>query len=307
MFFPRRQGFTLVELLVVIAIIGVLVALLLPAVQSARESARRTQCVSHLKQLGLALQTYHDTQQAYPMGRESIGPFSVSWGFRLLPYLEEGTQYDAFRPGVRVDDERNGAAMRTPVSVFFCASRRSPVADRDFGADDGQPATVLAVAAAADYAANSGTSTQNGIGDRGRLPGGGWDFTQLGPIFTVSSIRARQVVDGLSKTLAIGDKYVPEPRIDVAEGTVHVRQGDAAFFTGQTRHTLFRRSSAGFPDGRDDNYPGQFGSEHNGGVCNFALLDGSVHTVAYDVDTPAFIALSAIADGGFIPDDVFED
>ena len=85
----RRRGFTLVELLVVIAIIGVLVALLLPAVQAAREAARRNSCVNHLKQIGLAVQNYHDSLGQYPSGREAVDMRAVSWAFNLLPYLEQ--------------------------------------------------------------------------------------------------------------------------------------------------------------------------------------------------------------------------
>ena len=103
----RRSGFTLIELLVVIAIIGVLVSLLLPAVQQAREAARRTQCRNNLKQVGLALHNFHDTHGAFPPARllldgpipandfaTVLGSDEPSWLVRLLPFLEETTQYD---------------------------------------------------------------------------------------------------------------------------------------------------------------------------------------------------------------------
>src|SRR5262245_42739528 len=81
------RGFTLVELLVVIAIIGVLVALLLPAIQAAREAARRSQCANNLRQLGLAVQLHHDAKKAYPPARNATDTKSVSWAFYSLPYL----------------------------------------------------------------------------------------------------------------------------------------------------------------------------------------------------------------------------
>src|SRR5688572_23697194 len=120
----RSLAFTLVELLVVIAIIGVLVALILPAVQAAREASRRTQCKNNLKQLGLAVQTYHDANGAYPMGREDSKKQSVSWAFRLLPQVEQQVIYASLRKGLDVDHDENAMAMRTPVATFFCPSRR---------------------------------------------------------------------------------------------------------------------------------------------------------------------------------------
>src|SRR6056297_1076372 len=95
-FFSPRRGFTLVELLVVIAIIGILVALLLPAVQAAREAARRMQCGNNLKQMALAMHNYHDTHKAFPFSY-MIDPSNLnvqSWGTRLLPFIEQSAIYD---------------------------------------------------------------------------------------------------------------------------------------------------------------------------------------------------------------------
>src|SRR3954468_6646961 len=88
-------GFTLVELLVVIAIIGILVAFLLPAVQAAREAARRNSCQNNLKQIGVAIQNHHDTRKVFPMGRNAINQKAVSWAFFLLAYMEETAIYNS--------------------------------------------------------------------------------------------------------------------------------------------------------------------------------------------------------------------
>lgn len=302
----RDAAFTLVELLVVIAIIGILVALLLPAVQAAREAARRTECKSHLKQLGIALQTYHDSQGHFPSARRGTNShpsgtdqWAVSWAFELLPYLEEGVIYDNWDPSERVDSQANAMAMRTPVAVLYCPTRRSPAADRDFDNNEA-PSLVQNAAAGGDYAANSGTSTRHGMGTRR------FDGTEYGPIYTRSKVSARRVTDGLSKTYALGEKYLPPEIPDAQEGTEDFRRGDAAQFGGDARHTVVRRSSAGFPDGRDDRYRGKFGSDHSG-MSHFAFLDGSVHTLQHDIEIDVLKKLSAVADDGIIPDDVFED
>jgi hypothetical protein len=283
------------------------VALLLPAVNAAREAARRTQCQNNLRQLALAVELHHNSQRYFPPARvgtrlhpSGTDQYAVSWAFLLLPFLEEQAMHDSLVRDERVDAEVNAKAMRTPVATFFCPSRRGPVADRDFD-DDGAPSKVRAVAAAGDYGANSGTSTRHGMPGRDQL-----DRTEFGPIYTLSRIKARQVTDGMSKTYVLGEKYLPPTPSDAAAGTEHLRQGDVAFFTGDARHTIVRRSSAGFPENSRDDYPGQFGSAHTG-FSHFAFLDGSVHTIEHDIEIDLLKKLSAIGDGGAIPDDVFDD
>ena len=302
----RHRAFTLVELLVVIAIIGVLVALLLPAIQAAREAARQSQCKNNLRQLGLGLQLHHDTRKYFPPARigsrmhpRGSDQFAVSWSFLLLPYVEQQAQFAAHDPTARVDADANSLAMRSPVSTYFCPTRRGPVADRNFDDNDNSP-QVLGVAAAGDYAANSGTSTRNG------MPGqDDFDPTQFGPIYTLSRVSARQVTDGLSLTYAIGEKYIPVIE-DREDGREHLLQGDVAFFSGDSRHSVVRRSTAGLANGQSDAYPGRFGSLH-AGICNFAFLDGSVRTLETDIDTATLTKLAAIGDGGEIPPDLFDD
>ncbi|TWT43322.1 DUF1559 domain-containing protein [Botrimarina hoheduenensis] len=309
-----RRGFTLVELLVVIAIIGILVALLLPAVQAAREAARRTECKNHLRQLGLATQMYHDTSGYFPPARygsrqhpDGTDEYAVSWAFALLPYLEAQPQYDAWRSDEPAWSDLNATAMRTPLDAFYCPSRRSPAADRDFDSsdfgDDEAPSVAPGVAAGGDYAANAGTSTRHGMASFGSEE---FDGSEFGPIFTRSRVPAQWVTDGLSKTLAMGEKYLPPEIPDADDGTEDYLRGDTALFAGNSRHTVIRRSSAGFPEGPQDTYRGKFGSEHSQ-LSHFAFLDGSVHTLPYDLEVEVFKSLSAVADGGDIPDGVFDD
>jgi prepilin-type N-terminal cleavage/methylation domain-containing protein/prepilin-type processing-associated H-X9-DG protein len=119
---PRR-AFTLIELLVVIAIIGVLVSLLLPAVQAAREAARRSQCSNNLKQIGLAFHGYHDAFNKLPASAESsAGGQAGGWGIRISPYLEQQTLYDAYNFNWAFHTAVNQTVIRTVVNTYVCPS-----------------------------------------------------------------------------------------------------------------------------------------------------------------------------------------
>ena len=232
-----RAAFTLVELLVVIAIIGILVALLLPAIQSAREAARRTECQNHLKQIGLAIQTYHDTQKAFPMGRDRTDQLGVSWAFRLLPQIEESAIYASRDKTKRVDDEANALAMRTPIQIYACPSRRPAAADRNFDNNDTPPpSTDLGVATLGDYAGNAGyeytTGMEKVVADT--FTTDLVDTTKAGPIYSGSKINGRRVEDGLSNTLAVGERHIPPVDTTKPEDMQEYWQGDTAFLPGDT-------------------------------------------------------------------------
>lgn len=291
-----QSGFTLVELLVVIAIIGVLIGLLLPAVQAAREAGRRNSCQNNLKQQGLALQMHHDTKQQYPRGRDSSTQYGISWAFSLLPYVEQQGLVQAFRPSERVDSDANALTMRTPVDLFYCPSRRSPAADRDFDNDD-TPSVVRGVAAGGDYAANAGWHVRFGM--NGVLT----EFDPsvvAGPIFTGSRIKERYVTDGLSQTLALGDRHIP--RNLVAEpGLEHHDAGDTAFFAADNPRTVMAGVLGGLAANADDDNSEKFGSEHPG-IVQFVYLDGHVEPIATDADEETLKKLAAFGDGQVIGD-----
>ncbi|MEM9352169.1 MAG: DUF1559 domain-containing protein [Planctomycetota bacterium] len=318
----RRHAFTLVELLVVIAIIGILVALLLPAIQSARESARRTQCINNLRQMGLAVQTYHDARGNFPPGRERFDQFGVSWAFVILPYMEQQNIVDAHDDTKRVDDIDNATAMRTAVEVYYCPSRRIAEADRDFD-DDDAPSKVQGLAAGGDYAANAGRHYLFGTVNRNTgqpaVPLVDQDEDLAGPIHTSSKVPARRVTDGLSNTIAVGERHIPPESPDAEPGRVHYRQGDTAFFAGDTPATIFAGTKGGFPETRFDdsdpesesdpdlNLSGQpantkFGSEH-AQICHFVFLDGHVEPISMDLDPEVLVLLASRADGRMIPGD----
>ena len=152
---PTPHGFTLVELLVVIAIIGILVALLLPAIQAARESARRSQCQNNLRQMAIGVFNYHDSQKAFPPGCRAdplagninnvgnvdiwnearIGTMGWSWMLEILPYIEEGTIHDQWDFSKNVaqnaDAKVTAGVARQDIALFYCPSRRNRIRDED--------------------------------------------------------------------------------------------------------------------------------------------------------------------------------
>ena len=227
-----RSGFTLVELLVVIAIIGILVALLLPAIQAAREAARRSQCQNNLKQIALACIQHHDTFGTFPssgwswrwtgdpdmgFGREQPG----SWLYHILQFIEEGDLYklgsDA-NPNSITAAQRTGAAQReaTPVSALYCPSRRAfrayPKTGYGYDSNNSNAPAGPAVGMS-DYAGNVGPLTGNGKPENpqlGGLPGSvpiptnyTWPALiakQAGVIYGGSQVRIKQITTGTSKT-----------------------------------------------------------------------------------------------------------
>ena len=285
----RPPAFTLVELLVVIAIIATLIGLLLPAVQSAREAARRSACSNNLRQVGTAIANHEGARKIFPTGRTVRDPFGYSWSFRLLPYMEGGTIFDSYVSDVPVWDDKNAAAMRTPVATYYCPSRRAPAADRNFDNNDQEP-LVFGKAAGGDYAANAGTYFNYAP------EGGRSDPKQAGPIHTFSRIRPAQVSDGLSKTFAVGERHIPAPDSSWPATMVHTIQGDTAFFAADTPATQFRDSYRGLASARDDRNTRKFGGEHPG-LVNFVFLDGHVQGIETETDLNVLRWYSVIGDG----------
>jgi len=290
----------------VIAIIGILVAFLLPAIQAARESARRTQCQNNLKQIGVAVQTHHDTRKQFPMGRNRIDQFAVSWAFFMLPYMEESAIYSSYDSKARVDEKVNAAAMRTPIETYACPTRRKAAADRNFDNNDTPPLPdAIGVATLSDYSANAGIEHDTGMvgGDASAAIFGQYDRTDAGPIFSGSRISARQVTDGLSKTMAIAERHLPPVPDNTPPELEHLAIGDTAAIPGDTPHTSFRGTGKGLADGPDDKDRTKFGSAHPGSLVQAVFLDGHVRGVRPDIAIAVLKALSTIGGSELVPED----
>lgn len=299
----RRRGFTLVELLVVIAIIGVLVALLLPAVQAAREAARRIQCSNHLKQLGLALHNYHDTNNAFPYligGPESscgtaCPPARLSGLVALLPFMEQQPLYDRIGHAPSFVWDTGFTPWAAHVSAFLCPS--------DIDTSDvtplGQNNYVFSIGDTVNniYWDSSTRIWPNKIPTRGLF--GGNSFTRMADI-----------TDGTSNTVAMAE--IPRPPSGNAFGrntsshTTNPVNCRASFVNGQYTTALVDRNrtlGTRWADGRagynafntvlPPNSPscnGQTnsgilsaGSRHPGGV-NVLMADASVQFIAETID-----------------------
>ena len=203
-----RRGFTLIELLVVIAIIAVLISLLLPAVQQAREAARRAQCKNHLKQLGLALHNYEGTHRCFPASSMNPGSFSYVWSSHamLTPFLEQTTIYnttDTRLPiyvsggtgsyGYKISD-RNKLAAGTTVSIFLCPSDLGVSVSSDYEVTNLGPV---------NYAVCLGTGRQSSRA--GETPSWGSTYNTDGMFYAASKVRTADLTDGLSNTAAMSE------------------------------------------------------------------------------------------------------
>ena len=201
-----NRAFTLVELLVVIAIIGILVALLLPAIQAAREAARRSQCINNLKQFGLALQNYHSSNKTFPQGAVMMTPTNVHTNANasLLPYFEESSLHSIYDPSKQWEDQGDHVA-ETPISVFKCPSSGAPNPLYDPLMDPGwsPPNNRYGLT---EYAYCTGYTDAFCLKRDGAGVKAGRVKKEQQGIFMVSwGASIRQITDGTSKTIALGD------------------------------------------------------------------------------------------------------
>jgi prepilin-type N-terminal cleavage/methylation domain-containing protein len=305
--FAPKKAFTLVELLVVIAIIGVLVGLLLPAIQAAREAARRTQCQNNLKQIGLAVQMFHDVKKALPPSR--LPCHHRTWASLIWPYMEQGNasdQWDKQRSYYYQPIEN----IQIQVASYMCPSRRAtPQLSVD---GDTRSGVSHRAGALSDYAVSVGDA----VGYRGdggsdeavtmAAPNGAFRSGQ-GACFGFdpdlrfngsykSIISFKSIEDGLSNTIFVGEKHIP----GTIDGFGKKSANDNSVYNPDFHTTISRYGGPDVPIADSPNVPllenAQFGSWHPG-VCHFIFGDSSVQAVNNGLDLIVLQRLNNIHDG----------
>jgi prepilin-type N-terminal cleavage/methylation domain-containing protein/prepilin-type processing-associated H-X9-DG protein len=303
------RGFTLIELLVVIAIIGILIALLLPAVQKVREAANRTKCANNLKQLALGMHNFHDSYSCFPWGRSKGALDSPTWAVILLPYIEQqalwhrftdaainGTSYPLITRGSHPTfmthnlirgQFRDTGAMKAPVALFLCPSRRSTPNTISETFMSGSSSTE---GICGDYGVNYGSGTSMDEANDGAF------IWSMATATSASGIAIAQISDGTSNTLLLGEKQVRE------EDFGKYAADDFCIYNSETWATSGRMAGPNFPLALSpfDLPAGQFGSAHPG-VVQFAFADGRVAALRTSLPVSILGLLAARNDGQAIP------
>jgi prepilin-type N-terminal cleavage/methylation domain-containing protein/prepilin-type processing-associated H-X9-DG protein len=318
------KGFTLVELLVVIAIIGILVSLLLPAVQAAREAARRISCTNNLKQQSLALLNYESAFRVFAPSylsntkhpqRDATtfdGPSGFGWGALILPQLEQNAIYQQLRFDLACWHPTQQYASRLRIGVFLCPSASNNVGETEVR---NQAGSILATLGRSNYVANAGQEEPWGYTLE--------DYSSLadGPMYRNSRVRVADVSDGLSNTVFLGEHssiLSSKTWVGVVPGASVCTNNPARFPITECDHaaTLVNVHSGpaadeintvtGFAPIHPPNSPlshvCQMYSEHVGGA-NVALGDGSVRFISGNIHQPTWAAMSSRGKGEVVQHD----
>jgi prepilin-type N-terminal cleavage/methylation domain-containing protein len=301
-----RRAFTLIELLCVIAIIGILIALLVPAVQSARESARRTQCANNIKQIGLAEIAYESINRKYATFTDISPGFVASWPIAILPQLDEGPLFNRWSAAVQTNDLYAANAslkelLSLPVAPYFCPTRRSPAAYINGTIENPQIALSIT-----DYGINAGSSSTT-FATKYDFRFSEWAgiLERPLPLGKCRSVRSKDVTDGLSRTYLIGERQI------IFDDTTPIPTDDADYpvLALFGCHSAACESQTERPPARDYFVPlnsiplwdpinpctapgcRPFGSGHPS-TWNAVFCDGSVHAMTFNVDFKTHQALS---------------
>lgn len=309
-----RRAFTLIELLVVIGIISVLIGLLLPAVQRAREAASRISCANNLKQIGLAMHMYHNDNERLPASRGLEGEeiltapdgstpateFTMGglmWSVPILPYIEQDNFYrtwerSKYNPQLHLGYNRQPDSVRQRgVKLYFCPSRRSPnTAGLSADYPYWHPEYPKRPGALGDYAVVvDRTGYDVTSNDGARTLRGAFQHANHG------GVTFNGFTDGLSQTLLVGDKHIPI-------GKEGIRPWDSSIYNGYCDYWrgAARAASRAFPLAVDAHDTGwKFGSRH--AVVQFCFADGGVRGLPKSIDPYTLELLGMRDDGEVIP------
>ena len=296
----RNRGFTLVELLVVIAVIGVLVGMLLPAVQMVRESARRVECMNNLKQLGLAVHNYEGGKKQFPPAR-AADEF-LTWPVYLMPFVDMNNMYNQLDLKKRYRDQ-DPNVVTTVMPVLMCGSRARGIPNISNWETHG-PRGALG-----DYAGNAGTQKHFPYDDwakfeepvDGIINSGFAKDNEVVDSMLTGPEKGRYgfsaVKDGTSNTIMIGEKYISRMGLKEPHGW-----GDGCIYNGDEPESFIR--IGGYAMGLAASQtlilsPGEypiFGSAHVQ-VVNFVMVDGSTHSISNNIDQETLYRLCSRKDG----------
>lgn len=291
----RRRGFTLIELLVVITIIGILVSLLLPAVQAARQAARRTQCQNNLKQISLAMLNYESSNRTLPSGGldDTNRGNRMGWSVLILPYIEQGNLADRLDYNRSYLDTNNKRVAMHAISLFHCPSQveQKSVLARIFGSTservDGQdPYTIHYYGVAGPKGANPNTGGQYRIEGSGSCGG----FAKDGPLHRNSRVGFGGIRDGSSSTMLIGEISWDNAQMY----RIWTRGCDTrgCGWSASCKNVVNAPNMKSYTQFNVDFNDISFGSEHPGGV-HFAFCDGSVHFISDQIDLGVYKATAS--------------
>jgi prepilin-type N-terminal cleavage/methylation domain-containing protein len=304
----HKQAFTLVELLVVIAIIGILIALLLPAIQAARETARRMQCRNNLKQIGLGCSTHLNELGTFPAGgwgwywsgdpdRGFRGRQPGGWLFNTASFMELKSVHDMGKNG-----SQHGRTLtsQSPIAFFHCPTRRSAIL-YPYSGDclnlDRQSMPLLC--AKTDYAGNGGDNYTNYTagGPSSYQDGDSWTeakwrgqiygdpTTSLGVFYVHGSIKLKDIAVGTAHLYLAGEKYLNTDNILASDS-----DNDQPWSQGYDIDTIRWVNAIPRRDRRGSTNPGIFGSAHVS-TLNMLFCDGAVHSISYEIDLAAHRSL----------------